>query len=72
MHDERALTLRQIDQTRGDLDAISDDLEFIKFQLSRLPTRKEQVRNALGIIFCTAAVTMLAMLLFTGAWRFCL
>jgi hypothetical protein len=37
--DERSLTLQQIDQARGDLYGIADDLEFMKFQLSRLPTR---------------------------------
>ena len=30
MQDERWLTLRQADQARGDLYAISDDLEFLK------------------------------------------
>lgn len=30
MPDEHSLTLRQIDQARGDLYAIADDLEFIK------------------------------------------
>jgi hypothetical protein len=30
-----------VDQARGDLYAISDELEFIKGQLARLPTRKE-------------------------------
>jgi hypothetical protein len=38
MSDERDLTLRQIDQG-GDLYAISDDLEFLKAQIARLPTR---------------------------------
>jgi hypothetical protein len=39
MPDERSFTLRQIDQAYGDLYAIQDDLEFIKIQLARLPTR---------------------------------
>ena len=39
MPDERHLTLRQIDQARGDLYAISDDLEFLKAQIARPPTR---------------------------------
>jgi hypothetical protein len=33
--DERSLTSRQIDQARGDLYAISDDLEFLKAQIAR-------------------------------------
>jgi hypothetical protein len=39
MSDERQFTLRQIDQARGDLYAIADDLEFLKAQLARLPNR---------------------------------
>jgi hypothetical protein len=39
MPDERAFTLRQIDQARGDLYAIADRLEFIESQLSPMPTR---------------------------------
>ena len=35
-----------IDQARGDLYALSDDLEFLKMQLVRLPTRKELARAA--------------------------
>ena len=38
MPDERSLTLRQVDQARGDLYAIADDLELLKVQLARLPT----------------------------------
>ncbi len=45
MPDERPFTLRQIDQARGDLYAIADDLEFIKSQFARLPTRKELART---------------------------
>jgi len=59
MLDERALTLRQIDQARGDLYAITDGLDFLKGQLARLPTRKDLARAALSIIFCTAVVTTL-------------
>jgi hypothetical protein len=47
MPDERPFTLRQIDQARGDLYTIADDLEFIKSQLARLPTRKELAQTAL-------------------------
>jgi len=59
MLDERQFTLRQIDQARGDLYAITDDLEFLKMQLARLPTRREFARTALGIIFCSAALVIL-------------
>ena len=39
--DEDQLSLRQADQIRGDLYGIHDDLDFIKVQLARLPTRSE-------------------------------
>jgi hypothetical protein len=58
MSDKSQFTLRQIDQARGDLYAIADDLEFLKVQLARMPTRKELARTALGIIFCSAALAI--------------
>ena len=59
MLDERSFTLRQIDQARSDFAVIADDLEFIKGQLARLPTRKELARTALAIIFCAAGLVIL-------------
>jgi hypothetical protein len=48
--DEDQLSLRQADQIRGDLYGIQDDLDFIKVQLARLPTKNEVWRAAmLGI-----------------------
>jgi hypothetical protein len=58
MPDERPFTLRQIDQARGDLYGISDDLDFIKSQLARLPTRKEAARNSLLVTLTTAALVL--------------
>ena len=58
MPDERPLTLRQIDQARGDLYGIADDLEFIKTQLARLPTRKEMAQIALLVTLTTAALVL--------------
>ncbi len=54
-------TLRQADQVRGDLYAIQDDLDFIKVQLARLPTRNEVWRAAmLGMLGgAVAAVTLI-------------
>jgi hypothetical protein len=49
----KRLTLCQLDQARGDLYAISDDLEFLKVHLARIPTRKELARTALAVIFGT-------------------
>jgi hypothetical protein len=59
MSDEHQFTLRQVDQARGDLYALADDLEFLREQLARLPTRKELARMALGIIFGTAALVII-------------
>jgi hypothetical protein len=58
--DDRSFTLRQVDQAPGDLYAIQDDLDFIKAQLARLPTRHEVWRAAmLGMIGgAVAAVTL--------------
>jgi hypothetical protein len=63
MPDKRPPTLRQIDQARGDLCAIADDLDFINFQLSGLPTRAYFCRTPL---MATASVWMLLGAL--GLW----
>jgi hypothetical protein len=34
---------------RGDFAAVADDLDFLKAQLARIPTRRELARMALGI-----------------------
>jgi hypothetical protein len=54
-------TLRQVDQARGDLYGIQHDLDFIKVQLARLPTRNEVWRAAmLGMLRgAVAAVTLI-------------
>jgi hypothetical protein len=71
MPDEHILTLCQADQARTDFAAVESDLEFIMAQLARIPTRKEQARNTLGIIFATAMLTTFGVLWFTGYWRYC-
>jgi hypothetical protein len=58
MPDEHPFTLRQVDQARADFAAIPDDLDFIKGQLARIPTRKEVARIALGIIFGAAGLVI--------------
>jgi len=70
MPNDYPLALRQADQARADFAAIKDDLQFIMGQLARLPTRKEQARDALSIIFATATLTTLAVLWFTGYWHY--
>jgi hypothetical protein len=47
MRDEYALKMHQIDQTRDDLYAIVDELEILKAQIARLPTRVFVSRLAL-------------------------
>ena len=61
MPDEHDLTLRQVDQVRGDLFGIQDDLDFVKVQLALLPRRKEVWQAAmLGMIGgSVAAVTLI-------------
>jgi hypothetical protein len=64
MPDEYNLTLRQADQARSDFAAIADDLDFIKAQLARLPTRKDQARTALLALVGGAGLTAAFMLAF--------
>jgi hypothetical protein len=72
MPEENILTLRRADQARTDFALVESNLELIMAQLARIPTRKEQARNTLGIIFATAMLTTLAVLWFTGYWPYCL
>jgi hypothetical protein len=58
MLDERSFTLRKIDQARGDIYAVADDLDFIKNQLERMPTRKELARMALLATLTAAALVI--------------
>jgi hypothetical protein len=59
MPDESPLTLRQADQARTDFAAIESDLEAIMARLTRLPTRGDLAKTALGIILSTAALVIL-------------
>jgi hypothetical protein len=64
MLNEHALTLRQIDEVRADLAAIENDLDFIKGQLARVPTRTQLARYSLLVLLGTAClVATLALLL---------
>jgi hypothetical protein len=60
MTDDYPLTLRQIDKARGDMYAIGDDLEFVKFQISRLPTRTYLCR---ALLAATASIWALLIAL---------
>ena len=50
---EYNLTLRQADQARGDFGTLLDELDFVKWQLSRLPTRAYFCRM---LLLATASV----------------
>ena len=66
MPEDYDLALRQADAARADFAAIGDELEFIRIQLSALPTRQELVRTALLAWLAGAALaTGLALVL----WR---
>jgi hypothetical protein len=66
---ERRFTLRQIDQAREDYAQLMEELDFVKGQLARLPTRKDLARTALLISFTAAA---LVIIWFEAFWRHCL
>ena len=55
---ERRLTLRQADLARADFAAIAEDLDFIKAQLARTPTRKDLVRLLLLATLASAALVL--------------
>jgi hypothetical protein len=60
---QRRLTLRQADQARDDFAQILDELDLVKSQLARLPTRSEVslivLRLTLGAAAGIAAVVLL-------------
>jgi hypothetical protein len=58
MLDDHSFTLRQVDLARADFAAIADDLDFLKAQLARIPTRKEIARIALISTLTTAALVL--------------
>jgi hypothetical protein len=61
---ERNFTLRQVDQARGDLYAISDDLELLKAQIARLPTRAWLSRMGLiGLASVWTLIVAVALIL---------
>jgi hypothetical protein len=70
---ERQLTLRQAAQARDDFAMIMDELDFMKAQLARLPTRRGQAFTPLLIVVTTAFGTpALVILRFELFWRYCL
>jgi hypothetical protein len=58
--DPERFTLRQAAQARDDFAMIMDELDFMKAQIARLPTRRDQAFTPLRIVvtmaFSTAAL----------------
>jgi hypothetical protein len=62
MPDDHQFALRQIDQARGDLYGIADEIEALKLQIAGLPTRAYVSRVALmatGTVWALIAVVAL-------------
>jgi hypothetical protein len=58
--DPTRFALRQVDQARTDFAVIEDELEALHARLSKIPTRSETLRLALG---CLAAVLVALLLI---------
>jgi hypothetical protein len=70
---ERQLTLRQAAQARDDFAMIMDELDFVKAQLARLPTRRDQAFTPLRIVVTTAFSTAALVIIWLEVfWRHCL
>ena len=69
---ERRLTLRQAAQARDGFAMIMDELDFVKAQLARLPTRRNQAFTPLLIVVATAFSAALVIVWFELFWRYCL
>jgi hypothetical protein len=55
--DPERFTLRQAAQARDDFAKIMDELDFVKAQIARLPTRRDQAFTSLRIVVTTAFAT---------------
>ena len=55
---EHSLSLRQAHPARADVHAIADDVEFLKAQLARVPTRIEMARLVLLATLTTSALVL--------------
>jgi hypothetical protein len=71
--DPDRFTLRQAAQARDDFAQIMDELDLVKEQLARLPTRRDQAFTPLRIMFGSALLSAgLVILWFEAFWRHCL
>ena len=70
--DPDRFTLRQADAAREDYAQLMEELELVKAQLARLPTRRDQAFMPLRVMLGTAVVTAaLVILWFEAFWRHC-
>jgi hypothetical protein len=68
--DPERFTLRQAAQARDDFAQVMDELEFVKAQLARLPTRRDHAFVPLKIMFGSAVIgAALVILWFEAFWR---
>jgi len=71
--DPDRFTLRQADAAREAYAQVMEELDFVKAQLARLPTRRDQAFTPLRIMLGTAVTTAaLVILWFEAFWRHCL
>jgi len=63
--DDRQFTLRQIDQARGDLYGIADEIEALKLQIAGLPSRGYVSRLALMATATVSALIAVALIVTT-------
>jgi hypothetical protein len=68
---ERRLTLRQAAQARDDFAMIMDELDFVKAQLARLPTRRHQAFSAILTVVTTAFATAALVILWCEIFGQC-
>jgi hypothetical protein len=68
--DPERFTLRQAAQARDDFAQIMDELDFVKAQLARLPTRRDQAFTPLRTMLGSALLSAgLVILWFEVFWR---
>ena len=68
--DPERFTLRQAAQARDDFAQVLEELDFVKAQLARLPTRRDQAFTPLRIMFGSALLSATFVILWLEVfWR---